>query len=247
MSLAADTVIAVSSSGFTVGALKKAKRYGVIPRDLQRLTDAEIAAWGRQVALTLYFYQYSNLDDSLLFEFSSIDPARAKLELERHPAIQSLFAAAAKKLGEINLLADENAGRTVEFALRLQFQGFSLCGERVVEVEFRGSAGLTSREIVSPVVLGYGEPGQGDGNREVLIELFPLGRTCITHDSNRISKLLDVSKLEMPPFCQFRFFRVSSECETDHQAVEFFGVERLWVYGPEMTVNFRSTEGIGSR
>jgi hypothetical protein len=244
MSLAADAVIAVSSSGFTVGALKKAKRYGVIPRDLQRLTDTEIAAWGRQIALMLYFYEYSNLDVSLLFEHSSIanlDPATAKLELKRHPAMQSLFNAAARKLGEINLLADENAGRTVEFTLRLQFEGFSLCGEPVVEVEFRGNARLTSREIVSPAVFGYGEPTQDNRDREALIELFPLGKTCVTHDSNRISLFLDVSGLEMPPFCQLRFFKAFSECETDYEVVEFFGVEKLWVYGPGMRINLCST------
>ena len=39
ISLGAQSVIAVSSSGFTTGALAKARRYGIITRDLQRLTD----------------------------------------------------------------------------------------------------------------------------------------------------------------------------------------------------------------
>jgi Restriction endonuclease len=60
-SLGADAVIAVSSSGFTTGALKKAKRHGVVTRDLKRLTDAEVRAWGQQIALTLYFYEYFDM------------------------------------------------------------------------------------------------------------------------------------------------------------------------------------------
>ncbi len=42
MSLNADSVIAVSASGFTKGAVKKAKKYGIILRDIQTLTENEI-------------------------------------------------------------------------------------------------------------------------------------------------------------------------------------------------------------
>jgi len=40
--------------------------------------------------------------------------------------------------GTLNLLADENSGRTVEFALRLQLKAFSLWGEPILEVGFQG-------------------------------------------------------------------------------------------------------------
>src|ERR1700692_4766312 len=71
-SLAADGVIAVSSSGFTKGALLKAQRYSVILRDLHRLTDADVQSWGKQIGLTLFFYQYSDLDLSLYFKDESL-------------------------------------------------------------------------------------------------------------------------------------------------------------------------------
>lgn len=248
-SLGADAVIAVSSSGFTAGALKKAKRYGVIPRDLQRLSDAEVKAWGRQIALTLYFYEYSNLEVSLLFPENAtftLDPTTVKSELAHHPAMQSLFNAAAQRLGELNLLAAENLGRTVEFAIRLQFEEFNLCGQPVVEVDFRGNARLTSREIASPAVLAYGEQCGDIKHREAIVEIFPLGITCVTHDASRISLFLDISRLEIPPFCQFRFFRVSSEHETDHDAVEFFGLERLRVYGPGLKIKLCSISPVTS-
>ena len=46
-SLHADVVIAVSSSGFTSGAKKKAKKYGVILRDFNTLSEDEIKNWGK--------------------------------------------------------------------------------------------------------------------------------------------------------------------------------------------------------
>lgn len=247
-SLAPDAaVIAVSSSGFTSGALLKAKAHGVITRDLQKLTDAEIRAWGQQVSLTLYFYEYSDLEVSLLLDPSSIarlDPAAVELALKNHPALQSLFNAAAQKLGEFNFLAEENSGRTVKFGLRLEPETFSLCGEPIIEVCFRGSARLISREVLSPAVLAYGEPEEKPRHSEALVEIFDLGKTSITHDAYRISLFLDISQLEMPPFCQFRFFRVSSEYEIDHEAVEFFGREKLWVRGQGLKVNLCSSVAV---
>jgi Restriction endonuclease len=233
-SLGADSLIAVSSSGFTAGALKKANRYGIIPRDLRELTDREIKSWGSQVAVTVYFYQYSDLEVSLCFKPESIprlDKTIVESQLKYHPALQSLFNAAAQQLGTLNLISGEDAGRTVKFGLRLQFDGFQLSGESVMEVDFRGSACLVSREMMASAVFAYGKPSEGSHEREVTVETFELGGTSIIHDANRISVFLDISKLEMPPFCQFRFFQIVGNEEMDHEAFELTGWEKLWVQG----------------
>ncbi len=78
-SLGADAVIAGSPSGFTAGALKKAKRYSVNPRDLE---------------VSLLFHQGGA---------ANLDSATVKSELKRHPAMQSLFNAAAQQLGELEM------------------------------------------------------------------------------------------------------------------------------------------------
>ena len=55
-SLEADAIVAVSASGFTVGARAKARRHGVIVRDFHELTDAEVQDWGQSIRLTVYYY-----------------------------------------------------------------------------------------------------------------------------------------------------------------------------------------------
>jgi len=64
ISLGAQSVIAVSSSGFTSGALAKARQYGIITRDLRRLTDKEVESWGQRIELMVFYYQYSDLEVS---------------------------------------------------------------------------------------------------------------------------------------------------------------------------------------
>jgi len=155
--------------------------------------------------------------------------------------MRSFFNVAAQQLGTLNLLADENSGGTVEFALRLQLKAFSLWGEPILEVGFQGNAHLTSRDTSSDV-FAYGEPDENPGQPEALLEIFPLGETTISHDLSRVSVFLDVSKLEMPPFCQLRFIRMSAEHEMDREAFEFLGADKLLRFGGEIKVNLSSAQ-----
>jgi hypothetical protein len=241
-SLAADATIAVSSSGFTAGALKKAKRYGITPRYLCQLTDLEVKSWGQRVAVSLYFYQYSDLELSLCFKREStakLDLDVLRSEFTSHPGVQSFFNAAALQLGTINLISGEHAGQTVAFGIRLQLAGFQLSGESVVEVDFRGKACLISKEVSLNAVLSYGEPDDC-ARRDVTVETFSLGGTSIVHHGNRISVFLDVSQVQMPPFCQFRFFRLTGQDEMDHEAIELAGCDKLWVVGDRININICS-------
>jgi hypothetical protein len=118
--------------------------------------------WGNQVLLTLYFYQYSDLEVSLSFERDSIhklDNESVSSELKTDPAMQSLFNSAALQLGTLNLIGEEHKGLTVRFGVRLKLLGFHVSGERVIKVDFRGKARLISQEVLSPAVVAYGAPG----------------------------------------------------------------------------------------
>jgi Restriction endonuclease len=244
VSLGAHAVIAVSSSGFTAGAQAKARRYAIILRSLQQLTDEEIANWGRRVALTLFFYQYFDLEVSLLLECKDIlkiKPKKASMELGRDSFVQSLFIAAAEKIGEANLIADEQPGSTVKFGLKLQSNEFRLCGAPVSEVLFKGKARLISLPVAPSVVCGYGDPRKDSIGGEAIVETFEsLADTSIAHGGDRAWTLLDLSELEVPPFCQFRFWRQDSGEELDHVAVELQfaqNLKQLKIAGKGLKVN----------
>jgi len=233
-SLGAHATIAVSSSGFTKGALRKAKAFEILTRDLRSLTDIEVTNWGRPITLTIYFYQYSDLDVSLCFNRRSIPLVRniSPSELRSHPGLQSLFNASAQYFGSENLMKEQRLGRLHSFRLRLQPSGFEILGEPVVEVDFRGMVRLISKKIISPAVFAYEEnQNSWPAGREATIQDFDLGRTSIVHVAHRISVFLDMSKLEMPPFCQFRFFRLVGQKEADHESIELLGLSKLWIHG----------------
>lgn len=150
--------------------------------------------------------------------------------------MQSLFNAAAQQLGTLNLISKEHDDITVTFGLRLELLGFHVCGQRVIDVDFKGKGRLISQHDVSPAVVAYGTPSDSSIDRNVTIEKFSLGETSIVHNADRISVFLDVSQLQMPPFCQLRFFRLEHENEIDHASIEFVGLDKLWVHGDGLTV-----------
>jgi len=198
VSLKADSIIAVSSSGFTAGAIAKATGHGIIACDLLALTGPEIQNWGKQIALTLFFYQYSDLELSLCFKPESIaklDLEDVRSEIRSYLGIQSLFNAAAQQLGKCNPLSAENAGREFNFGLCLQLKGFQLSGETVLEVAFRGKAVITSQEISAAAFSVYGKAECGPMQRETTIGQLPLGRSSILHLVDRFQSFLTYRKL----------------------------------------------------
>ena len=116
----------------------------------------------------------------------------------------------------------------------------------MLEVDFRGKAALISRDVISSAVFVYGNPEDEPLQRAVKVEKFSLGKTSIIHEAERVSVFLDVSQLEVPPFCQFRFFRVTARDEVWHEALELVGLDKLWVNGGKMKINICSkTSDVG--
>jgi hypothetical protein len=52
-SLQATNVVAVSSSGFTEGAIRKAERFGIALRDLKDIAPEEVLTWGCAVEMSV--------------------------------------------------------------------------------------------------------------------------------------------------------------------------------------------------
>lgn len=235
ISLGAQSVIAVSSSGFTAGALAKARRYGIITRDLQHLTDKEVEHWGQRIELTLYYYQYSDLVVSLAFSPESISTVTfdaLKAELRWHPCMQSLFNAAAKQLTDANLMSGPLQGQKVNFGVEIEFDDIRLGGAQLERAALEGRAELVAIKADAPLVHAYGESNTAATQPEAVVEDFrSIGHTSITHSGERISTFIDLSQVEISPYGQFRFVRVEAPQEVDHDAFEIYGIEKIKVVG----------------
>lgn len=233
-SLGAHAIIAVASAGFTIGAQKKAARYGVLLRDFRQLSSDEIASWGGQVTLILYYYQYSDVEVTIGFapqSVAKVDPTVVKRELQSQGVLQSVFGAAGAQLDTLKLLAGNDA-RTYRFGILMRPEMVHLCGELVLEIGIKGRARLVAQPIASPGVFGYGEPTESASRRDVTVERFKLGETSIVHRDDRIAIDIDMSSLTLPPLSQVRYFRTTSVDEQDYESFAITNPAKLCVAGP---------------
>jgi hypothetical protein len=142
--------------------------------------------------------------------------------------MQSLFNASAKKLDEQRLLASNLIGRDVGFRIRCKLEGFTVGGEPIIQVGWRGIAKLAMREVLCATVHRYSSPLDNSSSGSAFVERFHLGETSVIHDDHaRISVVLDISSIPLPPMAQFRFATISSPTLLEHESLELIGVERL--------------------
>lgn len=230
ISLGANSIIAVSASGFTSGAKKKANKYGVILNDMNTLSEEEITSWKRFVELSVFYYRYEDFELSFFFDYKDIDKIdhdTIQEELQHYIGFNVLFKMQLELLDAQNLLLKENRDKPVNFKVNFGLEGFTLCNCKVKEVEAKGIAYLEEIKLNVPEVLAYGHPEYETAKRNIYVQNYNLGRTKVIHNDGHISLTLDLSKLEVPPYWQFRFMNIASEYENYMDLFEITNSESI--------------------
>ena len=230
LSLEASAIAAVSTSGFTSGAIKKAEKYGVILRDLKDLSDAEIKSWGRSVEIAIYFYRYKDFKLTLFFDakdVANINTDRLQNDLRNYYGLRSLFTAQLKIIDAEKLIVKENRGKRVKFSVNFFIEGFELCGCKVQEIQSDGYASIEEIKLRVPEVFAYGKVKVESKERNVYIQKYNLGDTKVIHHNGHIAISLDLSKLDIPPYWQFRYVEVLTNHENYCDSFEVVHPERI--------------------
>jgi Restriction endonuclease len=233
VSLEAANIIAVSSSGFTRGAIRKAERLGVVLRDLQDLSPQEVARWGCTVEMEVYYYQYDGLKLVLLFRESDAVALDRRDDLadvmKTLPVRQSLFNASLELFDSESMTLEEGLKKHYRFEIKLRIENYQVCGRPVQSVEFSGGAQLRELDVRLPVALAYGAPQEKAANRRTLLQKMPDSDTgFIIHAPDRLATVIDVAKLSLPPNAQFRYVRTTASKTMDMDSVELLGTTGLY-------------------
>ncbi len=70
-------------------------------------------------------------------------------------------------------------------------------------------------------------PEYETAKRNIYVQNYNLGRTKVIHNDGHISLTLDLSKLEVPPYWQFRFMNIASEYENYMDLFEITNSESI--------------------
>jgi hypothetical protein len=240
ISLKADAVVAVSSSGFTSGAMKKAAKYGIVLRDLLTLSDDEIRSWSRAIKISLFFYKYEEFEIFLYLghvDLTSISIQKIAGELKNYYGLRTILTAPLELIDSKKLILKGNHNKTVRFAVQFRIDNFHLQGKAVEEIEVKGKAALERLDLNMPLMLAYGLPSTGAKERHVYIQTFNMGQTSIVHHQGVVSICLDLSDLDIPPYWQFRFFTTSGDQDNYIEKLEISSPEKVIMKVDKLRVN----------
>ena len=201
VSLNATSVIAVSASGFTEGAIKKAERFGIIIRDFKTLTEDEINGWATKSKVYL---EYLHLFDTIFFvvlEESSIQTGEAFIHFLETPEgkqwpVDTIFKSLAKKLDRTERLG--GGARIQLFTKNLLFKG-----SQVNEIILQSNYDLKRYQEELPVISIYGAPGQRK-TPEVIIERQEKSNFEIYKNEKSFSCIIDMSVVKSKPGAIFK-------------------------------------------
>lgn len=203
LSLHADAVIAVSNSGFTTGAIKKAAAHGIILRDFRTLTSEEVRAWGTSTRISLTFFQYQNLKISMLVA-EGAEPIVADKVIDKLKESQMLYYLLQKTSDELDRKGVSQVPRTFEMQASLAELPI---GDGAIEgVILSGSVTRIVQELAMASVVAYDAPDVEVYGRQAFIEKVPIGDFEITHSLGDMCISVDLGAIVCPPNSMFLYF-----------------------------------------
>jgi hypothetical protein len=196
ISLQANLVIAASDSGFTEGAICKALKYGIVLRDLRKLSESEVTGWGKKSKLRLIYYGFKDLGIRLIFKsHSEVSLSAAVLELNENPEIIDLLFNTFKY----------HLNRQLDFIYPMcvlqyiEAHNMKICGKKLEGVEIRAEVHIFDIEIDAPVVSVYSEPEPSFSSGNVTIEEAGDYGLEIIKSGHLVSIAIDLSSLPQSP------------------------------------------------
>jgi len=152
VSLQAVAMIGVSDSGFTKGAIKKAKRLGVFLCNLSQLSAEGIESWGKKTKIKWYYYTFSNLEICyFLKSIKGFELDDIKKDIFSKPQYNdSLF-------NQIKYQFNKDKDFTFPYGFRFMFSGESvdMLGRIIVSVSLRGDVDKVAYDYECPFVYSF--------------------------------------------------------------------------------------------
>ncbi|SPE34707.1 conserved hypothetical protein [Candidatus Sulfopaludibacter sp. SbA3] len=198
LSFRADAVIAVSASGFTKGAILKAKSFGIILRDFSTLTEEEISAWGHLTHVSLTFHQFREV--ALTYRFFpdqlgdlNVDQVEESLR-STHNHLYRVLDFIAKLAEE----ADPPKGMACVLDAEIGEEGLRIANRPVMRIGVHASVLRRETTVRIPSVVAYDAPSVQGIDRKAFVEKVDLGEFEITSSANEVIALVDLSAIEAP-------------------------------------------------
>lgn len=198
VSLNADSVIGVSSSGFTKGAVEKARRLGVFLRSLSELSETEISTWGRRTKTKISYAKFSDVRLCIVLDDLAALPTEKDRSLRSENGLVHPISQALNNI--VDHFSKSNAPEgpfTIQLFFDQTFMGSLPVREAVLSAEWQ----WVNLEVELPTVLSFKDSVETT-DQPVIVEKDSHSRSEVHHRPNGAFALIDVSTA-LPCKCCF--------------------------------------------
>ncbi len=216
MSLNASSITAVSSSGFTKGAICKAHAYGVILSEINDVSEDFILNWTRGMDIVISFFRYESFKLNLFIGKNSrchFDLGRLKSALLSGTYIHDF----SPDNFDLNKFKEGNV-RCVGFRLERDLNDAEIGGVSISAIHAEGEVYLETLALTMPSHLAYLNTGVDPDLSSVIIQKYNFGQTKVINNNNNIALYLDFSQFNLPPYWKF----VAVEMNASRNLGEYF-------------------------
>lgn len=221
ISLNGMSAIAVSSSGFTEGAIKKANRLGVIIRNFSELTVKEIESWCHKLDVDLVYVKFDDFEIYFVHQIhlvqSPITPGNKFTTRDGSMwDMNPLFYLVAEKAMELS--PQFNSLRLQVFTKDLWVNNIKV-EEIIIQTKYKE---IIKKQFL-PVVETYGTPGREEMNKEVKIQKSPDSMVSFCHATDEVIPVIDLSETKVIPGAVFRNIRFTTKPGMTLKGIQILG------------------------
>lgn len=196
-SLRADAMIAVSASGFTKGAIKKAEAHGIILRTLNTLSEQEIRSWGKPTDVQVIYYRFTGTQITIrIARTATISNACITDEKGALPNYRGLFEAIMRKL------ADDPATTGVDEPIKIKTAVTApvllIDGVKPTACQISTTVQRIVRRLSLASVVTYSPVGR-DLTENAYIQYFDTEGFEVLQNSEDVAVVIDLTDAPTPP------------------------------------------------
>lgn len=225
-SLKANAVIAVSASGFTEGAIKKAAAKDIILRSFDNLSEDEIKNWGREIGVRVSTCRFIKCGLSVILPSAPSPPPKVSAPDGSTIDLLPVF-------GKVMDTIEEHGAHDGRHLVDLDIEaGLLVSGVAPISATFTAEVEYQTKDLRTSAVVGYSSAGEDSVSAYAVVRQFNNETIEIIDSANALAVVLDLSSVGLAPDEYVRAAEFDFGIIRDVSWFHVIGIETMTYSGP---------------
>lgn len=243
ISLKADGVIAVSSSGFTEGATRKASAHGIILRNFFEITDKELASWGKKTTVRMIFAKLTDLTFRFSLNAKNKGPYKFTNDVGQEMPLLGFLQGI---MHHIDDLKPKN--NPTNFGLDCTPENMFIAGEKIQSLHINGRMEKYEEDVNVLSVFCYSDDRDNTSKEtSAFVQRLDLAQSEIIGHQDDVSIIIDCSNMDLEKNTFFYGFATDFGRTVNMESLELLGLESAFKSNIQMKLDIGFYESGNSK